>query len=194
LESGLGCDGQLLPDRKQLPLRYSRGVTGSSVKTIIGALNEADVRYLVVGGLAVVAHGHVRFTADIDLVLDFDEANLRRAMEVFESLDFRPRAPVPLHQFADAEIRQGWIRDKGLTVFSLFSDDHPLTEVDLFVADPLGFDEAYERRVPMTIAPGVEATFVALRDLIRMKADAGRPRDLADVEGLAELHGDTPDD
>jgi len=37
-----------------------------SVEAIIGALNAARVRYLVAGGLAVVAHGYVRFTADID--------------------------------------------------------------------------------------------------------------------------------
>ena len=34
-------------------------------------------------------------TADIDIILDFDEANLRRAMEVFAGLGFRPRAPAP---------------------------------------------------------------------------------------------------
>ncbi len=162
-------------------------MTSSSVQTIIQALNEADVRYLVVGGLAVVAHGHVRFTADVDLVLDLEEENLRRAMEVFASLGFRPRAPVPLRQFADSEVRQRWIRDKGLTVFSLFSDSHPLTEVDLFVADPFGFDEVYARRVTMAVAPGVEATFVGLSDLLAMKKAAGRPQDLADIEQLEDL-------
>ena len=169
-------------------------MTSSSVQTIIQALNQAGVRYLVVGGLAVVAHGHVRFTADVDLVLDFDEENLRRAMEVFASLGFRPRAPVPLRQFADTEIRQGWIRDKGLTVFSLFSDDHPLTEVDLFVADPFGFDQAYARRVSMAIAPDVEATFVGFDDLVRMKKAAGRPQDLSDIEQLENLSGERDDD
>lgn len=169
-------------------------MTSSSVQTIVQALNDAGVRYLVVGGLAVVAHGYLRFTADIDLVLDFDEANLRRAMEVFAGLGFRPRAPVPLRQFADTEIRQGWIRDKGLTVFSLFSDDHPLTEVDLFVADPLGFEDAYARRVTMAIAPDVEATFVGLGDLVRMKKVAGRPQDLTDIEQLEILIGARDDD
>lgn len=164
-------------------------MTGSSVQVIIEALNGAGVRYLVVGGLAVVAHGHVRFTADIDLILDFDDDNLPRAMEVFAGLGFRPRAPVALHEFADAETRQAWIDDKGMTVFSLFSDDHPMTEVDLFVTDPIGFDDAYEGRVAMEVAPGVEATFVALDDLLRMKRSAGRPQDLVDVERLEELHG-----
>ena len=149
---------------------------------------------MVVGGLAVVAHGHVRFTADLDLVLDFNEENLRRAMEVFESLGFRPRAPVPLRKFAETEIRQGWIRDKGLTVLSLFSDDHPLTEVDLFVADPFGFDQVYTRRVTMAIAPHVEATFVGLDDLVRMKKVAGRPQDLSDIEQLEDLSGERDND
>ena len=169
-------------------------MTSSSVQTIIQALNEAGVRYLVVGGLAVVAHGYVRFTADVDLVLDFDEENLRRAMEVFAGLGFRPRAPVPLHQFADTEIRRGWIRDKGLTVFSLFSDDHPLTEVDLFVADPFGFDEVYARRVTLAVAPGVEATFVGFNDLVGMKRAAGRPQDLSDIEQLESLSRERDDD
>jgi predicted nucleotidyltransferase len=39
------------------------------VRTILRALNDANVRYLIVGGLAVVAHGYVRFTQDIDLVV-----------------------------------------------------------------------------------------------------------------------------
>lgn len=168
-------------------------MTSSSVQTIIRALNDAGIRYLVVGGLAVVAHGHVRFTADIDVILDFDEGNLHRAMEVFAGLGFRPRAPVPLRHFADAEIRQGWIRDKGLTVFSLFSDDHPLTEVDLFVADPLGFEEAYPRRAMLAVAPDVEAAFIAVEDLIRLKRLAGRPQDLVDAEALEQLRRERDD-
>ena len=169
-------------------------MTSSSVQAIIQALNQAEVRYLVVGGLAVVAHGHVRFTADVDLVLDLDEKNLRRALAAFEYLGFRPRAPVPLEDFADAEIRAGWIRDRGLTVLSLFSDRHPFTEVDLFVADPLGFDEAYQQRATFEISPGVEAAFVGIDDLILMKKAAGRPQDLSDLEQLEKLRGVESDD
>jgi len=169
-------------------------VTSSSVQAIIQALNGAGVRYLVVGGLAVVAHGHVRFTADVDLVLDLDEKNLRRALAAFENLGYRPHAPVPFEDFADAEIREGWIGDKGLTVLSLFSDRHPFTEVDLFVADPLGFDEAYQQRATLAISPGVEAAFVGIDDLILMKKAAGRPQDLSDLEQLEKLRGVESDD
>src|SRR4051812_8976644 len=95
-----------------------------SVAAVIRALNEAGVRYLVVGGLAVVAHGYVRFTADLDLVVDLREENARAAVSALTGVGYRPRAPVPAEQFADAGIRAGWVRDKGMMVFSFFSDEH----------------------------------------------------------------------
>ena len=52
----------------------------ADVEAILRALNDADVRYLIVGGLAVVAHGYVRYTADVDLVLDLERDNALRAM------------------------------------------------------------------------------------------------------------------
>ena len=89
-----------------------------SVEAIVRALNAANVRYLIAGGLAVVAHGYVRFTADIDLILDLEPANVRHAMAAFKRLGYRPRAPVALDDFADPANRAEWVRDKGLTVFN----------------------------------------------------------------------------
>lgn len=57
----------------------SAGMELSHLEQIFGALNEAQVRYLVVGGLAVIAHGYVRYTNDLDLVIQLDEPNARRA-------------------------------------------------------------------------------------------------------------------
>ena len=108
----------------------------SSVEAIVGAMNEAGVRYLIVGGMAVVAHGYVRFTADLDLILDLRDDNLRRAVDALGGQGYRPRAPVPLVDFVDAGKRAQWVREKQLTVFSLDSPRHPRTEVDLFVEAP----------------------------------------------------------
>jgi hypothetical protein len=79
-------------------------------------------------------------------------------------------------------------------VFSVYSDLHPATEVDLFADDPLGFDRAYREAVRMEVAPQVVATFVSLADLIRLKRLAGRPRDVDDIERLRSLHGEDADD
>ena len=158
-----------------------------SIESIIRALNDADVKYLVVGGLAVVAHGLVRFTADIDVVLDPDRASLERAIRALSGLGYRPRAPVEFQKFADPAERKQWVEQKGLTVFSIFSPEHPATEIDLFVEPPFEFGPAYSRAVRFDVAPGVQATFVGLEELIDMKRRAGRPQDLVDVEGLKSL-------
>lgn len=68
-------------------------MTTEGVSAIFRALAAAGVRFLVVCGLAVVAHGFVRFTADVDLVLDLSPDNARRAIEALQSLGYRPRAP-----------------------------------------------------------------------------------------------------
>lgn len=155
-----------------------------SVETILSALNQAHVRYLVVGGLAVVAHGYVRFTADLDLVLDPERGSLHRAIEALSALKYRPRAPVPFADFENPEKRQQWIREKGLTVFSLFSAEHAATEIDLFVEPPFDFERAYAQGLRLEVGPGVTATFVGRADLVEMKRRAGRPLDLADLAGL----------
>ena len=165
-----------------------------SIEAIISALNEAGVRYLAAGGLAVVAHGYVRFTADLDLILDLEEGNVRRAVAALSGLGYRPRAPVEFVQFADADARARWIREEGLTVFSLFSPQHATTEVDLFVEPPLDFGEAYASAARMEVAPGLAATFLSVEDLIALKERAGRPQDRQDVERLRELNSDRGDE
>lgn len=164
-------------------------MTRGSIQSIIEALNGAEVRYLIVGGLAVVAHGHSRFTVDLDLVLALDEPNLTRCIRALESLEYRPRAPVPFADFTNPAKREEWIRDKGLTVFSTHSSRHPLTEIDLFVSVPIDFDRAYSSATRIDIGAGTIATFVGLEDLIAMKQKAGRPQDLEDIRTLRELHG-----
>lgn len=162
----------------------------ASVETIVRRLNEADVRYLVVGGLAVVAHGYLRLTADLDLVLDLDAGNLKRALAALAGLGYKPRAPVSLDQFANHDKRAEWLRTKGMTVFSLHSPAHPATEVDLFLEPPFDFARAYAAAVPFEVAPGIAGTFVAFDDLVAMKRRAGRPSDLDDVERLLQLRAE----
>lgn len=167
-------------------------MTRQTLEAVVRALDAARVRYLIVGGVAVVAHGFVRFTADLDLVLDPDRAALDRAVNALAALDYRPRAPVPFVDFADPARRAEWARDKGLTVFSIFSARHGATEIDLFVDPPFEFEPAYARAVRLETAPGVVATFVGLDDLIAMKRAAGRPQDLQDAERLEALREGRP--
>ncbi|MEQ1728752.1 MAG: hypothetical protein ABL982_10250 [Vicinamibacterales bacterium] len=165
-------------------------MTKRSVEALVEALNACGVRYMIAGGLAVVAHGHVRFTADVDLILDFSAPNLARAIDALRSLGYQPRVPVPFEEFADADTRARWSREKNMKVFCLYSDAHAATEVDLFVEPPLDFETAYASAARMEVAPGVYAVFVGYRDLLRLKTHAGRPTDLDDIRRLEAVHED----
>ena len=158
----------------------------SDLERIFAALGASGARYLVVGGVAVVLHGYPRFTADLDLALALDTANVEAALSALESLGYRPRAPLPLRSFADARQREEWRRTKDLTVFSLWSPELPGTEVDLFVADPFPFEPAWSRRLDADLG-GLRASVASLSDLIEMKRRAGRPRDLEDVRELEAI-------
>lgn len=157
-----------------------------AIEEVLAALNAARVRYLVVGGVAVVLHGHLRTTADLDLVVQLTRQNALEAVRALARLGYRPRASVSAEDFSDPAVRAGWLSEKGLTVFSLWSDGAPGLEIDLFVAEPFDFDEVYARalRVPLD---STTASVVSLDDLVRLKRSAGRPIDHADVEALLAI-------
>ena len=155
-----------------------------SVIAIVKALQDRGVRYLIVGGLAVVHHGYLRFTADVDIVLDMDSANIAHAIQAFTSLGYRPRVPVPFAQYADPQARATWAREKNMKVFPLWSPDHPATIFDLFLECPFDFERAHAAAGQRELAPGVSATFVGLEDLLRLKAESARPVDKDDIDHL----------
>jgi len=161
-------------------------MASSSFEAIFGALERARVRYLVVGGVAVVLHGHPRFTADLDLVLSLDADNVHAALGALAPLGYAPRAPLPAEDLADPARRADWVRTKGMTVFSLASPAHPATEVDLFVEEPFPFEEAHARALRVDLG-GVSAWVASLDDLVAMKRRAGRPQDLEDVRSLEAI-------
>ncbi|HET7369853.1 MAG TPA: hypothetical protein VFK45_03330 [Gammaproteobacteria bacterium] len=169
----------------------------ASFEAIVRALNNADVRYLIAGGLAVNAHGYLRYTKDVDLVVDLEEANTLRALKALESLGFKPTIPVEATQFADAETRNRWVQEKHMKVMQLFSDQHRETPVDIFVSAPFDFEAEHEAAYTDEAAPGLMVRFVRLETLIQMKEEVGRDRDKDDVQHLRWLQeeekGDEPD-
>lgn len=147
------------------------------------ALDDANVRYVVVGGVATVLHGYARLTMDIDLIVDLVPEEAARTVRTLESLGFKPRVPVPAAQFADAAKRQEWIEQKGMTVFSFFNSSNPMLTIDLFVHHPIPFADLSARAERMVIE-GVPVYICSIADLIKLKQLAGRPQDLQDIEKL----------
>jgi hypothetical protein len=157
-----------------------------SFDTLVRALDKAGVRYLVAGGLAVNAHGYLRFTRNVDLVLQLAPANIVAAFRALEGIGYRPIVPVTASDLADPAKRTAWNRDKGMTVLNFLCDGHPDTPVDVFVTEPFDFDEEYARALVKPLG-SVAVRFVSIPSLIRMKELAGRPQDKIDIEYLRKL-------
>ncbi len=158
-----------------------------SVAAIFAALNAADVKYLVVGGLAVVAHGYERLTRDVDLVIQLDPPNIIRGLEALLSISYVPSIPTTPEDFADPVRREKWRVEKHMIVLKLWSDEHKRTPIDIFVYEPFDFDAEYAVAASHEIRPGVYAPVVTYRTLTDMKRAAGRPQDLADLADLSTI-------
>lgn len=158
-----------------------------TLETVFRALRDADVRYVVAGGVAVNAHGYQRMTQDLDLVVELDSANVLAALEALADLGYRPVLPVSAEDFADPETRRGWIEERNMEVFSMTSDEHPDLTVDVFAHIPFDFSEEHARAMVAEVAPGLHVRFVRLPKLIAMKRQTGRPRDLDDARHLEEI-------
>lgn len=153
---------------------------------VFAALNTARVRYVVVGGVAVVLQGHPRMTVDLDLVVDLAADQARAAVAALTGLGLQPRLPVPAADFADPEKRRAWIEQRDLQVFSFFDPTEPMREVDVFGTEPLPLDELLADATVVDIG-GVPVPVASRAHLVTMKRLAARPQDLADVAALEEL-------
>ena len=168
-----------------------------SVEAIVRALNSVDVEYLIVGGLAVNAHGYERLTQDVDLVIRLSPHNIVRGLRALGDIGYRMPIPVTPEQFADASNRETWRKEKDMTVLRLWSDLHRRTPIDVFVYEPFNFAEEYVAAKWEEIATDLKAPVVRCDTLLAMKRVAGRPQDLADIaelEGIQKLKESDPDD
>lgn len=166
----------------------------ASLEAIVRTLNDAEVRYLVVGGLAVAAHGFGRVTFDVDLVVQLRSDNLQRAIRALQTLGYDSLVPERAEGFADTATRERWIREKNLLVFQLHSEQHRETQIDLFVTEPFDFDSEYALAKRVDLSPGLNVPFVRLETLIQMKERATREKDREDLRQLRLIHECIADD
>ncbi len=157
-----------------------------SLIQIIRALNEAGVEYLIVGGVAVNAHGFERYTKDVDLVIGLDPQNITQGLHALESIDYHMSIPVSPQEFASRENREMWKTEKNMIVLKLWSDQHQRTPIDVFIYEPFNFQNEYTNRKIEKIE-GLEAPIVSLESLFKMKREANRNQDLIDIENLQRI-------
>ncbi|HSH39451.1 MAG TPA: hypothetical protein VK993_11765 [Chthoniobacterales bacterium] len=164
-------------------------MTKSDFHLIATALRDAEIPFLVVGGIAVVEHGYGRNTFDVDLVIRLTPDFIERAFRALEQIGYRPSVPITAAEFADSDVRRRLLQEKNMQVLNFWSDSHRETPLDVFTTEPFDFAVEYERAIERAVAPGLTVRIVSLNTLFAMKRDAKRPKDLADIDELSLLHG-----
>jgi len=148
---------------------------------IFESLQRHEVEYLTIGGVAVNAHGHVRNTRDVDILIEWSAENTRRLAAALAELDAR------LHG-VDADLLDVDPHDpEDLLNGGNFTLRTAAGGLDLFDPDEIPggrpYDEMRPRAVEAVVA-GVTVRAVGFDDLIRLKRASGRDRDLEDVATL----------
>lgn len=143
-------------------------------------LNEAGVRYVLVGGLAVIRHGAVRATKDVDAAVAMDADNLARVGTLIDGWAATSPDGTPL-------------RTKELPAGGVIAMRTRHCLVDLLSEQllPAPFAEVLARSDVKRI-DGVEAPICSFADLVAMKRATGRGSDELDLERLREAHGELP--
>jgi predicted nucleotidyltransferase len=138
-------------------------------REFIALLNSAGVEYLIVGGYALAAHGHPRYTGDLDVWIRATEINIGKLMEVLDRFGF-----------GGLGLTRKDFEQPG-TVVQL---GYPPNRIDLLTAiDGVEFDDCLARKLVVKVA-GVDLPVIGLEDFRANKRAAGRAQDLADLDSL----------
>lgn len=143
-------------------------------KEFAGLLNAEGVEYLVVGGYALAAHGHPRYTGDIDFWINPSSENIARVLKALAAFGFGSLGLSAADFGSDTVIQLG----------------HPPRRIDLLTAiDGVSFEPCHRRREE-ALVDGVRLPIIGIDDFKANKRASGRLKDLADLESLESPNKD----
>jgi len=150
------------------------------LRALLEALHGHGVRFVLIGGVAVAAHGYVRATEDLDLVPDPERENVHHLVDAL--LGLRATVPGARDRPLGAPEQQALAQGRSL---SLITDRGAIDIVQRTAGVP-GFSELAEDAVATELL-GVPVLVCSLARLRAMKEAAGRTQDRADLERLPPL-------
>lgn len=144
----------------------------SDFSDLLRLFNANQVRYMVIGGYALIQYAEPRYTKDLDIWVSTDATN---AQSVYRALR---QFGAPLANLTEADFsEEGYFYQMGVA---------PM-RVDILMGIPgIGFEDAWPRRTEVEF-DDIMISFISREDLITAKRASGRPQDLLDAEQL-ELH------
>jgi len=144
-------------------------LTSHDFKELLSILAKHEVRYLIIGGYAVMKYTEPRWTKDLDLLIAIDPENARAVFAALKEFG-APLTGLTEEDFSDAD--------------SFYQMGRSPMRVDVMMSIPgITFEEAWVNRENVDIA-GTTALFISREDLIRAKQATARPQDLIDLDNL----------
>jgi hypothetical protein len=149
-------------------------LTSPDFKELLSILEKHKVRYLVVGGYAVMKYTEPRFTKDLDLWVSTDKENSKAVYAALKEFG------APLKKLSPDDFAQeGYFYQMG----------NPPFRLDVMMSIPgVTFENAWKNREKVKLGGSV-IQFISKVDLIKAKEASGRPQDLIDAEELRKAEG-----
>lgn len=147
----------------------------SDFTELMNLFNANKVRYLIIGGYALIQYSEPRYTKDLDIWISTDQDN---AAAVYKTLK---EFGAPLVELTEKDFaKEGYFYQMG----------RPPMRVDILMGIPgVEFEKAWSRRLEVDF-DGLEVKFISKEDLISAKLASGRPQDLIDAQSLSQ-NGDS---
>lgn len=158
------------------------GVSPLDVEGLLAALDEAGVRFVVIGGFAVGAHGFPRATKDLDIVPDPEPKNLKRLASVLTDLN---ASVLGMEEFAAEEVVQPDAAGLEMGGNFVLTTSRGRLDVMQVVGPDLEFADLESASVEDEVF-GHRVRFCGFDHLVAMKEAASRPEDLIDLQRLRE--------
>jgi hypothetical protein len=143
----------------------------SDFSDLLNLFNANNVKYLIIGGYAIIQYAEPRYTKDLDIWISVDQEN---SVAVYKALK---EFGAPLVGLTEADFsEEGFFYQMG----------RPPMRVDILMGIPgLEFEKAWQRRVEVDF-DGIMVKFISREDLITSKKASGRPQDLIDADLLSQ--------
>ncbi|OIP89866.1 MAG: hypothetical protein AUK24_05645 [Syntrophaceae bacterium CG2_30_49_12] len=144
-------------------------LTSSDFRELLKIFKKHNIRYLVVGGYAVMKYSEPRFTKDLDVLIATDQENANSVYAALKEFG-APLANLTPDDFTHKD----YFYQMGI----------PPLRIDIMMSIPgIGFEEAWKNREVFEL-DDLKIPFVSRSDLIRAKEASGRPQDKIDIDKL----------
>jgi len=145
----------------------------SDFKDLLVLLNQSGVRYLIVGGYAVMLYTEPRYTKDLDVLIGASSEEVEAIGAALDAFGF---------PMSEALLQELILPNRMISI------GRPPSRIDILnEISGVDFDQAWLRRNVVTLE-GISLPFISLGDLVDAKRASGRPQDLVDLQSLESLN------